>query len=92
MCGPGGQAYTECGSVCSSCRDLQMTKMDCAAQGECIAGCQCGTNQYKNDISGQCVFAADCTCYDAYDPENPIKIAGEVARQGCTFWYVFHQT
>ena len=75
--------YSECATPCGSCRDQQMTDEHCSE--ECMAGCACPDGQLMDDY-GQCVPPNECTCYDAYDPEEPIKNAGEKSQRGCAEW------
>ena len=79
----GGQVYSECAQTCGLCRDQQLDGEYCN-QG-CLAGCSCPDGQLLDD-HGQCVSPSDCTCFDAYDPLNPIKRRGDMSTRGCVDW------
>ena len=80
-----GEAFHECSSICGTCRDSQLSSMFC--NEDCEAGCTCSNGKLLDD-HGQCVNQDDCTCYDEYDMNNPIKAKGDISRRGCTDWYV----
>ena len=80
----GGQEYVECAPVCGSCRDRQKGEEYCD-QDKCIPGCTCPEGMLLDD-NGQCVQADECTCFDAYDADTPIKNHGDVSTRGCVEW------
>ena len=79
----GGQEFQVCANPCGMCRDQQLPDSYC--EGKCVAGCSCPHGQLLDDY-GQCVKKEKCTCKDMYDPENPIKAAGEISKRGCVDW------
>jgi hypothetical protein len=60
---------------------------DYCDEDDCVAGCSCRDGELLNDY-GECVPAEQCTCYDAYDPEHPMKNAGDISKRGCADWLV----
>jgi hypothetical protein len=80
----GGQQFSVCAPVCGSCRDRQKGEEYCA-QDKCVAGCTCPEGELLND-NGHCVPPTECTCFDSYDAENPVKNHGDVSERGCATW------
>jgi hypothetical protein len=82
----GGQSFQMCANPCGTCRDQQLDASYCDSD-ECVSGCSCPDGQLLDDY-GQCVNKEQCSCYDLYDPQNPLKGPGDISKRGCANWYV----
>ena len=80
----GDQVFRECASVCGTCRDRQKPEEYCN-EDTCVAGCACPDGLLLDD-HGDCVPASQCSCFDSFDIENPIKHSGDVSIHGCAEW------
>ena len=82
----GGQIWSDASNPIKTCHDLELLSSERWTpdpSDALVAGCHCPHDMYL-DLSGRCVEAHDCSCYD--ESSDSVTPPGRTLRRECSIW------